>query len=251
MLSEAVLVALVRRFQLQLATVSARTALAVTAAWDALDSYDEADVERFAARAAPAERAGKATAVALAAGFYSLMASVRPAPIPPTAIPVAIDPREPFIAYWRSLKAGKPWEDALLSGRGRAEAVADNLVISSARRTGDAVAEANGLQLQGWRRVLTGSSCAWCATVATQRYRTAESADFGHARCDCTAVPIFSNTDPGRVINRPVLDTLKKRGTAYWKSGYVDADGNPAARPDAASPAPTRGANPDTGGTTE
>lgn len=42
-----------------------------------------------------------------------------------------------------------------------------------------------------WKRVPGGKSCSWCKTIAGQLYLTSASADFGHDRCDCVAVPVY------------------------------------------------------------
>ena len=41
-----------------------------------------------------------------------------------------------------------------------------------------------------WRRVPGPKACQWCRTIAGQLYKTSETADFGHARCDCVVVPV-------------------------------------------------------------
>src|SRR5687767_8589135 len=136
-MTDAELAAVTRRFQVLLATVTARTVAAVAAGWDGLGSYDEGDVERFERRVAPATDGGKAAAVRLASGFYAAVAAVRPPTLTPKLVPVLFEARVPFLAYWHALKEGRPWPEAQLAGRARAEAVASNLVVSSSRRTGD------------------------------------------------------------------------------------------------------------------
>lgn len=233
MLSEAALVALVRRYQSRLGFLADTAAFAMASAWDRLGSYDEPDVARYTDSTARAATAAREASVRLSAGFYTALGSSPPVPVDPAAIPVEPATRDPFIAYWQALKSGELWADAILVGHGRAEAVGTNLVVRSARLTGDVTIAATGQQVVGWRRVLRGTSCAWCATVATQRYHSSDSANFGHQRCDCTVVPIYGDRDPGRVINKPVLDVLKTRGENYWKSGYVSPDGTAAPRADA------------------
>lgn len=231
MLSEQALVALIRRFQAQLGLVADRTAFAFALAWEGLGQYDEADVTRFAAATSQAAAAGKMASIRLAGGFYSALGSVPAAGLDAARVPTEVPARDPFIAYWRALKNGEAWLDAVGAGRNRAGAIGGDFIHSTARQTGGLVAEETGQRVVGWRRVLTGKSCAWCATVATQRYHSADAADFGHHHCDCTAIPIYGDRDPGRVINKPVLDVLKKRGEGYWRSGFVNPDGSPAEAP--------------------
>lgn len=173
-----------RRFHALLATITARTAAAVTAGWDGLGTYDDADVERFERRVAPATNGGKAAAVRLAAGFYATLGAVRPPAVATASVPVLFAARAPFIAYWRALKQGRAWPEAQLAGHARAEAVTSNLLVSSTRRTGD-------LALPGrdWRRSLGGKACEWCRDAASKTYASAAAADFGHDSCSCVAVP--------------------------------------------------------------
>jgi hypothetical protein len=79
----------------------------------------------------------------------------------------------------------------------------------------------------GYRRVLTGKSCMFCAAAATKIYRRGDLAPL-HAHCDCAVAPVFLGADVGLGLNRQVLDNLKAQGKGYWKQrGFVDNDGNP------------------------
>ena len=90
-----------------------------------------------------------------------------------------------------------------------------------------AVAAETGERVVGYRRVLTGASCAFCAAASTRRYRSEDLMPL-HDHCDCDVAPIIGDRDPGNVINRDVLAELKGRGPEYWKSkGFVGDDGKP------------------------
>jgi hypothetical protein len=79
----------------------------------------------------------------------------------------------------------------------------------------------------GYRRVLTGKSCMFCAAAATKVYGRGDLAPL-HAHCDCSVTPVFLGADVGLDLNRQVLDNLKAQGKGYWKQrGFVDNDGNP------------------------
>lgn len=79
----------------------------------------------------------------------------------------------------------------------------------------------------GYRRVLTGRSCVFCAAAATKVYRRGDLMPL-HAHCDCGVAPIYGTGDPGKVVNRGVLLELKKRGPEYWRQrGFVDDAGRP------------------------
>lgn len=161
-------------------------------AWSGLDAYNEADIETFTTNTAPTLTAAKFAAVRQAAGYYALTAGVRAVAIPATQIAVTPDTRAPFIATWLALKNGAPLDVAVENGASRLGAMVDNLVTSSARQTGDVVVEKAGLKIVGWERVPDGNACPWCLEVSPGFYTSAESADFGHDNCGCSAEPIYS-----------------------------------------------------------
>jgi hypothetical protein len=87
------------------------------------------------------------------------------------------------------LSQGRPFDEALEVGRSTAQAVAFDFVQSAARLTGDVVAKKSERTVK-WQRVPSPGACEWCVEVAGQLYNSAESADFGHERCDCDAIPV-------------------------------------------------------------
>lgn len=180
--------AAILRYKRQIAGYRNRTSLVLTAAWDRLGTYTEDDIDRYARQTAPTLSGAKVAAVALSAAFFSLAVRSRPVGVRAGDIPVEARIRDPFLTAWHAVSEGRSWVEASAAGRSMAEAVGFNFVQSTARRTGDVVAERSGEQVR-WRRVPGGSSCSWCLTVAGQLYHSAESADFGHDRCDCDAVP--------------------------------------------------------------
>lgn len=123
------------------------------------------------------------------------------------------------------------------SAEAKARALAEEQSIQSQRAAMHQAGMSGNWGITGWRRVPIGVTCNWCMTVSTQRYRTAESASFGHGHkgvdyCDCQVVPIIGDKDVGRVANRPVLRALSSQrrdngGSAYWNAGTA----TPAARP--------------------
>lgn len=191
---------LTRRFQLVLAAIGESSSPKLARMWDNLPAYDEKNIEEFARKATPVMTAAKFAAVRQAAGYYALVAGVRPVGVKPDDVPVFPDFREPFISTWLALKSGESYEFAVSAGLGRTDAIARNLVSSSAIATGDVVADRAGLDLVGWERVPDGGACAWCLEVSPgpiltsgfAGYLTAESADrVRHDRCGCTVQPIF------------------------------------------------------------
>lgn len=174
---------LTERFRRRILGISERSALVLAAAWDRLGAYDEVDVPRFSDAVAVQVQAVTAATTSLSTVFYRLLLEQDPS-VPFTA-PIP-DLRRPFTAYWHSLSEGNPWQVAHRVGRSDAEALGRSHAMSTSRLAGDQFTPS------GWRRVPGGKSCDWCLTVARQVYRTAQTADFGHDRCDCIAVPITS-----------------------------------------------------------
>lgn len=183
---------LTRRFQQTLAAIGAASAPKIGRAWTNLDAYNEDDIATFTQAAAPVTAAAKFAAVRHAAGYYALTAGVRPVHVAVGDVPALVDFRDPFISTWNALKAGESFEHAVAAGLGRTDAVVRDLVTSSARQTGDVVAEKSNLKIVGWERIPDDGACPWCLEVAPGFYNSAESADFGHERCGCTAEPIYA-----------------------------------------------------------
>lgn len=176
------------RYQRRLLLYRTLTSAGLGTLWDDLDSYTDEDLERFQVQAEPLLAGVKAATVATSAAFFALALGLSPAGV--KAADVAVEPRitHPFLSTWHALKEGRPFEEAVAAGRSQAEAVGFDFVQSTSRRTGDYVAKASGRKVR-WQRVPGGDACSWCHTVAGQTYYSAESADFGHDRCDCSVVP--------------------------------------------------------------
>jgi hypothetical protein len=179
---------LLANYRRQIGGYRIRTSALLIAAWDALDSHDEADVAEFEDRTSTGLAGAKLASVNLSAAFFSLALGIPQVGVQPDDIDLEPDTRGPFRAMWHAFTMGRAFEEALGVGRSTAQAVGFDFVQSTARRTGDLVAVASG-QTVKWKRQPTARSCDWCRLVAGQTYNTAESADFGHERDDCDVVP--------------------------------------------------------------
>lgn len=196
-----------RGYQTQLKVLEGATAAMLGDAWMSLGGYDLDDIADWETLAAPVSEAARAETAAAATGYVAVLLDGPPSPVD---VPDDLaDPTAPFLRMWHRLAEGDLWEDARTAGVSAAGDYAADLVHSSART---AAGRAGGERIVGWRRVLVGISCEWCALVSTQRYRSAESADFGHRRCDCTVAPIVGLLDPGRVINDDLYRELRAQG---------------------------------------
>lgn len=183
---------LTQRFQLVLAAIGQASSPKLARMWNNLPAYDKANIEEFARKATPVMTSAKFAAVRQAAGYYALIAGVRPVVVKPDDVAVDFDPRDPFISTWNALKSGVPFEAAVLAGLGRTDALVRDFVTSSSRQTGDVVFQRANVKVAGWERVPDGGACPWCLEVAPGFYNSAESADFGHERCGCSAAPILA-----------------------------------------------------------
>lgn len=196
------------------------TAEDLTALWDALGSYDASDLARLAPFATPAVEAAAVTASgAQAAMLGELAGSMPPAVDTASIVANQLDAlADPFTVTWRALSQGRPWADAVGAGRSQMEAYARDIAYQAAR---DTAAYLDAMPTLGesfnpsryqqqptryerqnwdrpkwprWGRVLTGMSCPWCQFFSTRSYYTAETATFGHARCDCVVAPQSPDT---------------------------------------------------------
>lgn len=180
--------ALVARHKAQQATIIDRTSAKVTRAWAELGSWDLADVERFLAEVAPAIDAAHIATTRLGNAFYTTVLQIPGRPVDPPA--TVYGGRAAFEAMWHALAEKRGFDQAVATGQSAAQAQVANFVASTARQVGGHVAKQSGRRITGWERVPSPTACDWCQTVAGQIYHSADSADFGHDRCDCTAVPV-------------------------------------------------------------
>lgn len=204
-------------------------------AWDAYAGLDTASAAAFVDEAARITLAAQEQTAALAVAYMNANDAIvgRSADLVPS-LPTIRNGVPPADVYQRSVVEarrmvanGAPLEQAMNAGRARAVGAAQTDVIA-ANRAAISAGKSSRPWVVGYRRVLTGKSCALCATASTQRYRIADLAPI-HARCDCDVAEIIGNEDPGQIINRELLAELK--GTEgrpdYWNNrGYlVDEDG--------------------------
>lgn len=201
-------------------------------AWDAYADLDDRSAARFVDAAAQITTAAQQQTAALAAGYLEANDAVlgRASRIVPTLPPIrnGIPAHE---VYQRSIVEartivgrGGNVDRALSAGRARAMSTARTDVIL-ANRGAVSAGKAGRSHVVGYRRVLTGKSCALCATASTQRYKIADLQPI-HASCDCDVAEIYGNADPGLVINQDLLADLKATARDggrpdYWNGPYL------------------------------
>lgn len=221
----------------QLLAIRQTAAGLVEDAWDAYAGLDAVSAARFSAEAARISVAAQQQTAALAAGYLEANDLVlgHRSTVTPTLPPIR-NGMDPVQVYERSIVQARRTvsttgdvDQALAAGRSRARQTAQTDVILANRSAISAGADGRPWVV-GYRRVLTGQSCALCAAASTQRYKIADLQPI-HASCDCDVAEIYGTADPGRIINSDLLADLKAAGAAdnvpdYWNGRYlVDADG--------------------------
>lgn len=218
----------VRSYQNRILQLRQAAALAIARAWGQAN-VDVAAAERFANTAAAISTAAQTRTAALVDAYLAALLARPPKGI---EAPVGADVRngtEPFDVYHRAvvearrqLADGHSWPDAMRAGRARATSAAETDVMLTERQAFNDWADGES-RITGYRRVLTGRSCMFCATASTQRYHKGTLRPL-HSHCDCVTAPIIGSADPGHVINRALLRDLKAAGgSRYWKArGLVE-----------------------------
>lgn len=203
-------VALLRRRQDQLAALRSTTAAQLARRWLALPDYSADMEDRWVELAAPVVAAGQGRAVSIQVAVLERRLGRRLTFDRLAVLAAArIDLTQPFVALANALSTGADFDAAVESGRARAEGVGESAVQWASRSANSA---ATDQRIVGWTRTVGAGSCEWCQVVATQRYRTAESASFGHLRCSCGVDPIIGDRDPGQVLNEERLAELQQSG---------------------------------------
>ena len=202
-------------------------------AWDRFANLDDVSASAFTNAAAVIVDQARSSTSTLAAGY--MMANDRAGGFPVAelagvvpeirnGVPTSAVYERSIVEARRRVAAGASWEEAMASGRARAVATARTDVVLTNRA---AMAQGQNVRpwVVGYRRVLTGRSCAFCASASTQRYTVADLLPL-HPSCDCDVAEILGAEDPGRVINRELLDALKQAGEEtgsprYWNGPYM------------------------------
>ena len=230
---------LVGRYQEQYATLRRRTVAGVLAAWAAYGGLDDQDSDRFTAAAARSVRGGQRALADLVATYLNMLTrQVTGGPglgrrldreqLTTDAlrgVPFADVYHRPVVTARTILGRYGDLDQALQQARRRAEQLADTDMVMTQR---SAIVQLVGEEerVVGYRRVLTGESCALCAAASTQRYHRGDLHPI-HTHCDCAVAPIFGTADPGQVINSQLLDELNAAGgREYWKDRGFGVDEN-------------------------
>lgn len=206
---------LVDGYQAMQADLTKRVVGFASAAWLAMPSKRDADVDRFIARVAPAVRAGQMQSARLADVFVGRAAVLDDiefgsVPIDEAAVidyrgtPAPEVYRRPAVATYTALAQGATFEAAVALGARRLIGLVTTDLQQSRNRQMTAALGGSGYNY--FVRYLTGSEdCALCTIASTQRYTRGDLMPI-HPGCDCGVKPLQSRSDPGQVLNQELLD---------------------------------------------
>jgi hypothetical protein len=228
----------VARYQTLYGSLREATVARMVALWGSLGGLSDEDSARFVARAVPVVSGAQVATAALVAAYIATLTRLQTGEAI-AAVAIARDNvttdalrgvaaaevyHRPVVAARTAIAEGKSFLEAVDMGRQRVEQLAGT-DVALAQREATIQAVGDNERIFGYRRVLTGRSCAFCATASTQRYHRKQLMPL-HARCDCGVAPIFATSDPGQIINRPLLRNLKAAAKTtgdkdYWAARHV------------------------------
>lgn len=237
---------IVLTYQQQYERLRLTVAAQLAALWVGLGGVTDRDANRFVTAAAPAVRGAQLAVARLVAGYFAavtceVLGSARTASIPPSSVTTTelrgVDfadvYQRPVVTARTALSQHRPYDVAMdLAAQRLSQIVTADVVM--AQRAATVAAVDNDERIVGYSRVLTGNSCALCATASSQRYHRGDLMPI-HAHCDCSVAPIYGNADPGHIINQKLIDDLKAAArqtgdSDYWRNRrvHVAADGTVA-----------------------
>lgn len=198
------------RYQDQVAAIRQRVLSYVRAQWGTLDSWREADIDRFVAAIVPVVGGGQVRVAALTDNYLAtiqrqVMGSGSAVGIPADVVSTDTMRGVPAVdVYKRSgstvygaLSRGTPLELAVAAGLARALTTSSTDLQLARTHASRYVGERVGIII-GFRRVLSGGACTLCE---------GSTAMFGHnelmpihGHCTCGSVPVFrGGPNPGEI----------------------------------------------------
>lgn len=199
-----------------------------------LESWRDADADRFVAQVVPVVQGGQRALAALTAAYVADQASqalgrvIGPPGVPDREainLRAGIDPeavyRRPFVTVYTALARGESLTRALHLGEVRLREIAEMDLQQTYARASRAAMRGlpESARPRFWRRELQGQeNCALCVVASTQRYRV-EDLNPIHPGCDCRVQPIYGR-DPGQVIAPDLLEQV--HGAVQTLTGKAD-----------------------------
>jgi hypothetical protein len=210
-ITEAEATALTLLYLEQLNNLGDVTGAAIRAEFLAMDAYDRANLDDFIRRAMPFAMAGMEEGASLAGAYLS---EVIGTDITAGALNLSVTGLDdPFLHYWHDLKEGQTWEQSRQGGASKADMVGHDVVRDGA--AGRMAEPGTKTKVIAYQRVVHPGACEFCQVVATQMYRSFESAMFGHHKCRCIPpIPVTTeNAAALRKINQARLKDLRAAGS--------------------------------------
>lgn len=213
-MSEETLAALDSRYAAVATALRERLLAFVTAAFEALGSYRDADADQFVERILPVVLGTQQQMATLTDGYLAQVVAdlLGVAPVPAgvrlaqdlRGVPPDEVYRRPFVQVWTALSNGKDLTDAVSQGSNRlANITSTDMQLARTHATRQALADRP--QFRFFRRTLRGTfNCALCVIASTQRYSKERLMPI-HPGCDCGVRPIPGDRDPGQVIDEGLL----------------------------------------------
>lgn len=205
--------------------------------WDRIvTGPDDAVMERWLSAAVPVVSAAQLanagasiayidTYVAAATGVRSQRARLVASDfLAPRGVDLAEVLARPVVELRTGLANGDRFVSAVDAGRRRAEQFARTEPMLSARAASSEAMKIES-RIVGFRRVPDAGACKFCLLASTQRYHDGDLMPI-HPNCGCSVAPIIGDRDPGRVLDRGLVDQLMAADPALGRSG----DGRSAAR---------------------
>jgi len=191
--------ALVDTHQAALRRLRATTSTYVGAAWNALGSYDEADVAPFVARVVPVVLAAQRRTAGLTVAYLGRELGTTPeldlvaftgAAVRNGTPPETVYGRA-FVTVWSALAAGTLWRDAVVAGAARARQAAETDVALAMRSTMQGVQDSSGGRIIGYERSTSGA-CAYCEAIDGAFVKSADAMPL-HPGCGCDLEPVTAD----------------------------------------------------------
>lgn len=208
-LTEAEAVALTLDYLSELSRLGEMVGEAIAEVFRNMDAYEREQLVDYLEQVRPLAHAGASEGADLAGAYLTELTGSAP-PAIKLDLESAIGSLEgPFHRMWHNLGEGQSYEQARDAGESMARMDGTDTPRGGA---GQRLAEP-GIHVIGYRRPLHPGACEWCQVVATQLYKSMQSAYFGHHGCQCRpAIPVTDTHDPALAINRKLLKSLRKSG---------------------------------------
>lgn len=206
-------------YRRMLGATRARVLAAVTAMWNSLGDYHEADAARFAGAIIPLVLAGQIRYAQLTEAYLSrqLADFSRTGRVTARGVDLGevtgaavrgVDPAEvyqrPAKTVWTKLSEGSDMTAAVTAGLHRATTIAATDLQLARTHTARAVMRRSGVR--EFRRVLTGrESCGMCVIASTQRYRVENLMPI-HPGCDCGVEALEPGVEHPQVLDKETLE---------------------------------------------